>query len=191
MSKRLAEVVLCSIVITLLHSKCSKVVVCTIVVWIDVNSLLQHCLTLCVVVCQKLGSIKQFLHRKQRRFRLINIHNLLVATTNHIIVDGHTSTTQFRKHSSSKFGINRSHIANFTLALFWVLIHGKHTKDEVLVLQVRLAHKFLESFPVLSRVFHIHVRVELCLLQLLLHVGLRHISTTLSQTLIEVVATIW
>ena len=75
------------------------------------------------------------------------------------------------------------------LTLCRILIHGKHAKDDILVLDRTGADQLLEAVPVLSGELGIDICLHLVLLQLLGNIVCRGVLTLLSQFLVEVIAT--
>lgn len=54
------------------------------------------------------------------------------------------------QHALCEFTEALTHILNLLLTLLWVLIHGEHPQNDILVLDIACLHQFLESLPVLG-----------------------------------------
>ena len=81
-------------------------------------------------------------------------------------------------------------IANLLLTLLRILIHRKHTQDDILVLNVTGLYQLLETVPILCRIIGIDIGIHLQFLQFLIHILLCHLLALSSQFVIEIYATV-
>ena len=74
--------------------------------------------------------------------------------------------------------------------LLRILIHRKHTQDDILVLDIAGLHQLLEAVPVLSRVVGVDVGVHLQLLQFFVYIVLCHLLTLSGELVVQVHTTV-
>ena len=135
-AKSLTQIRLCSFCVATTHGEFTEVVVGTVVVGEERHGLLQDSLLLCIAGGKDVCGIDEFFHAQLGGIPIHQLHDSFIAATNHIVVDDHAGTAQLWQHGISEFLIHHCHIAYFTLALFRVLIHGEHSQDDFLVLQI-------------------------------------------------------
>ena len=189
-AERLTEIALCAVVVALLHGDHDKVVVGAVVIGLVIVSFDENVLLLGVGVDEDIVSIEKLFKAEFGWVGVNEGEDFIVATTNHVVIDDHASTTEFRKNGIGKFFINDCHITDFTLALFWVFVHGEDTEDEVFVGQVGGCDEGLEAFPVFCREFCIDVGSEFLLFELLVYIVFGDRRTFLGKFLVEGVSTI-
>ena len=99
--------------------------------------------------------------------------DLFVRTTDCFIVDDETAAAEFRQDTCSKFAETFTHVADLTLTFFGVLVHFKHAKNHILVLNIACSNKLFEAIPVLCRVMSVNISTcKFCSLELLVDVFL-------------------
>ena len=112
-----------------------------------------------------------------RGILLILLENLVVITSYHFVVDGHAGASQLRQHALCQFAETLTQVFDLLFALLWVLVHGQHAQDDVLVGDIAGLHQFLESLPVLCGVFRTDTAFQFGILHLLANVALRVLLT--------------
>ena len=88
-------------------------------------------------------------------------------------MDGESGAAEFGQDFLCQFLEAGREVADLLFAFLGVGVQGEHAENDVLVLDVGSLHQFLEALPVLGRVPLVDLGVELCLLQLLVHVVAR------------------
>ena len=141
-------------------------------------------------VLLKGSAIEQFLNAQFGDIILDLLQDLVIAATHGLVVDGETRTAQLRQDAIGQLTEGGRDVFNLLLTLLGILIHREYAQDDVLVLNVAGLYQFLESLPVLSGVFRIDIGVHLNLLQLLVHILLRHLLTLIGQFVVDAEAAI-
>ena len=185
----LCEILFSLLFLTLLHCQYPEVVVYSAVLGIETGSFLQDILFL-RICCSNRGSIDQFLHAQLRGILLILLENLVVITSYHFVVDGHAGASQLRQHALCQFAEALTQVFDLLFTLLWVLIHGQHAQDDVLVGDIAGLYQFLKSLPVLSSIFRTDTAFQLGILHLLANVALRVLLTLIGQFLVQLHTTV-
>ena len=63
--------------------------------------------------------------------------DLFIAASYGLIINGKTGTTQLRQNAVCQFTEAMTQILDLLFALLRILIHGEHTQDDILILNVR------------------------------------------------------
>ena len=179
------DVCLCFSLVAFAESQCSQVVQRTVVVGVELCSLLVDFLTLGIVLVEG-SAVEQFLGAQLRGVGSILLLNLLVVAANQFVVHGEACTAQFGQHGTCQVLEGNAQVTDLALTLLRVFIHREHAQNHILVLNVAGLHQTLEAIPVFGCVVSIHIGIHLCGFQLFVHIVLRHILTFAGQTVVQV-----
>ena len=132
-------------------------------------------------VFRQCGGVEHFLDGKFGGVCFQLLLNFIVTSADEVVVDGEACAAQFGENLFGEFVIACGDVANLFFAFLGVLIHGKDSKDDVLVLHVGCLKKLLEAIPVFCRVAGVKFGFEIVFLQALADIFFGGLLTFLCQ----------